>query len=48
MESNDSPEIPDIGDTADIPGLPSEKGDGGECRIILLPGHCKLVEQICI
>ena len=24
MESNDSPEIPDRGETPDIPGLPSE------------------------
>ena len=24
MESNDSPEIPDRGETSDIPGLPSE------------------------
>ena len=28
MESNDSPEIPDRGETLDIPGLPS----GGELR----------------
>ena len=26
MESNDSPEIPDIGETSDIPGLPSREG----------------------
>ena len=25
-ESNDSPEIPDIGETSDIPGLPSREG----------------------
>ena len=25
MESNDSPEIPDRGETSDIPGLPSGK-----------------------
>ena len=28
MESNDSPEIPDRGETSDIPGLPS-RGEGG-------------------
>ena len=30
MESNDSPEIPDRGETSDIPGLPSgeERGKG--------------------
>ena len=26
MESNDSPEIPDRGETSDIPGLPSGAG----------------------
>ena len=25
MESNDSPEIPDMGETSDIPGLPSRE-----------------------
>ena len=27
MESNDSPEIPDRGETSDIPGLPSGEGE---------------------
>ena len=31
MESNDSPEIPDRGETSDIPGLPS----GVVCGVIL-------------
>ena len=29
MESNDSPEIPDRGETTDIPGLPSGAVTGG-------------------
>ena len=29
MELNDSPEIPDMGETSDIPGLPS----GGERKV---------------
>ena len=29
MESNDSPEIPDRGETSDIPGLPSGVQTGG-------------------
>ena len=29
VESNDSPEIPDRGETSDIPGLPSGVGGGG-------------------
>ena len=29
MESNDGPEIPDRGETSDIPGLPSGGGGGG-------------------
>ena len=29
MESNDSPEIPDRGETSDIPGLPSGVVGGG-------------------
>ena len=28
MESNDSPEIPDRGETSDIPGLPSGENEG--------------------
>ena len=30
MESNDSPEIPDRGETSDIPGLPSGGGSDTE------------------
>ena len=30
VESNNSPEIQDRAETADIPGLPSEEGEGGE------------------
>ena len=32
MESNDSPEIPDRGETSDIPGLPSGLVEGKEFR----------------
>ena len=36
MESNDSPEIPDRGETSDIPGLPSgrqEEEEGQNSRV---------------
>ena len=33
VESNDSPEIPDRGETSDIPGLPSEGGGGTQERL---------------
>ena len=36
VESNDSPEIPDRGETSDIPGLPSG-GDETECIIHVFP-----------
>ena len=32
MESNDSPEIPDRGETSDIPGLPSRGVEAEETR----------------
>ena len=32
MESNDSPEIPDRGETSDIPGLPSGEGKGDKAN----------------
>ena len=43
MESNDSPEIPDRGETSDIPGLPSGVGhtdrntDGQTDKVIPIP-----------
>ena len=39
MESNDSPEIPDRGETSDIPGLPS----GELLRTLIKSGHRKQV-----
>ena len=44
MESNDSPEIPDRGETSDIPGLPSGgalEEDGGDKRLGQLEFVCK-------
>ena len=38
FESNDSPEIPDRGETLDIPDLPSGRGGGGEGTIRV---HCQ-------
>ena len=46
MESNDSPEIPDRGETSDIPGLPSGASletDRGHREI--LEGHTSHVLQ---
>ena len=37
MESNDSPEIPDRGETSDIPGLPSEE----EATVIFRPSSSR-------
>ena len=38
MESNDSPEIPDRGETSDIPGLPS---GGNDKKVILDDNNMK-------
>ena len=35
MESNDSPEIPDRGETSDIPGLPLGTGETEEVEVII-------------
>ena len=46
MESNDSPEIPDRGETSDIPGLPSgvafAKNDFG-CMILTFLKAARLI-----
>ena len=36
MESNDSPEIPDRGETSNIPGLPSGVSNAGEKLITVI------------
>ena len=45
MKSNDSPEIPDRGETSDIPGLPS----GGVCSVRMLSGMCsvRMLSGVC-
>ena len=37
VESNDSPEIPDRGETSDIPGLPSRTNLGCMLGVLVFP-----------